>query len=100
MVDRHTGVGNDVAVTTEVRQRLAKRNTEHRTLAQALEGSLRRADRAHAVMNPARAQTTLRDLKTTAWPSDDGAHREAHVVEEHLGVTVGLVQMTEHRQHA
>ena len=99
LVDRHSGVGDDVTVSAEVGERLAERNAEHRSLAEALERALGRTDRTHAMVDAARTQTALRDLKAAAWPSDDAAHWEAHVVEEHLGMTMGLVQVPEHRQH-
>ncbi len=62
----HAGLGDDIDIAAQARQRLAEGDTRDRALAQQLERFLRRADRAHAVVDAAGAQATLGNLETAA----------------------------------
>mmetsp|Transcript_33854 Transcript_33854/g.91633 ORF Transcript_33854/g.91633 Transcript_33854/m.91633 type:complete len:277 (-) Transcript_33854:289-1119(-) len=60
------------------------------------EGALRRAEQPHAVVDPARAEARLRDLKAAALTSEDVGKGDPHVVEEHLKVPLGCLVVAEH----
>ncbi len=57
------------------------------------------ADGAHAVMDAARTETALRDLKTAALAEQNVFLGNANVLEQHLGMAVRRVVVAEHRQH-
>ena len=60
-----------------------------------LERALRHPDRAHAVVDPARAEATLRDLKAAALAEDEVGHGHAHVEQRDLAMAVRRVVVSE-----
>ena len=91
LLDGHARVGDDVAIAAQHRQRLAEGDARERPLAHELQGPFGGADDAHAMVDAARTQPPLSDLKTAARPADEVIQRHAHIRETHFAVAVGLV---------
>ena len=77
------------------RQRLAERDARDRALAHRLERALGGADRAHAVVDAARAEPGLGDHEAVALVRDQVRGGHAHVREVDFGVAL-LVLVAEH----
>ena len=69
-------------------------------LAHDRERALRDADRAHAVVDAARAEAALRDLEAAPFAEQEVLRRHAHVVERHVAVAVRRIVVAEDRQPA
>ena len=65
-----------------------------------LERPLGRADRAHAVVDAARAEAQLRDLEAAPLAEEDVVLRHAHVGEAEVHVAVRRVVVAEHVHRA
>ncbi len=100
LINRDPGIGDNVPVAAQVGQGLAEGRAADGSLAHEGKGPLGGADTAHAVVNPARPQSALGDLKPTAGTGDDIGQRHPHILEVHLAMAIGLVQLAEYRQHA
>ena len=74
--------------------------TRVEALAHQLERALGAADRAHAVMDAARAEAALGDLEAAAFAQQDVRDRHPHVLEHHFHVAVRRIVVAEHRERA
>ena len=96
LFDVHAGLGDDIHVAPQPRQRLAEGNPRHRALAQQAQGFFRRADGAHAVVDAARAEASLGYLETAAGAEDDIVLRHPHIVEALVHMAVGRIVHGKH----
>src|SRR6185437_10519522 len=81
-------------------QRLAEGGARVRPGAYQLDGPLREADRAHAVVDPARAEPRLRDREPAALVADQVGRGHPDVAEHNLGVAAVLVVVVAEDLHA
>ena len=79
-------------------QRFAEGFAVARAFDHGFQRALGQADKAHAVVDAARAKTRLRDFKAAAGRAQAVGHRHAHVVEGQFDVAVRRVVVAEHRQ--
>ncbi len=99
-VDLDATLGDVVEVRAQPGQRLAEGGTADGTFAHQLQCAFRDTDRAHAVVDAARAETPLGDLEAAAFTEDDVLVRYPHVFQQHFRVAVRGVVVAEHRQRA
>ena len=97
LVDLHPRRGDEVLDELLLGERPAERLAVVRAPAHQLEGALRRADRAHAVVDAAGAQAVLRDREPGAALAEQVAGRHAAVLVAHLPVARSLV--VAHHRH-
>jgi hypothetical protein len=95
-----TGLGGPVAHHALLAQRLAERDTLRRAAAHQLDGHLRDADAAHAVMDAARPEAGLRDREPVALAADEVGRRHAHGIEDQLGVPAVVPVVVAEHPHA
>ena len=79
---------------------LAERDARQQPLGHFLQRDFRGAERAHAMMNAARAEPALRDLKAATFAEEKIARRHAHILEQDFGVAMRRIVEAEDRQHA
>lgn len=65
-----------------------------------VEGTLGNTDRTHAVVDTARAETTLEHLEATALAENNVLDRHPDVLKDHLRMSVGFVEVAKHRKVA
>ena len=87
-LDLHAALGDDVVVGAELGQRLAERLAGQRAPAHQLQRPLGLADGAHAVVDAARPQSTLRHLEAAAATEDQVVIGHSHVLEADMHVAV------------
>ena len=80
-------------------QRPAERDAGLHPRAHQLQRALGDADEAHAVVNPAGPEASLRDLEAAALAEQHVRRRHPHVVEHDLGMPVRGIVEAEDRQH-
>jgi len=73
-------------------------NARQQALAGHLQQALRHADVAHAVMDAARPESSLRDLEAPPLSEQNVADGNAYVLKEDFRVSVRRVVEAEHRQ--
>ena len=96
LVDLHARLGDRGPDEALVGERPAERLARARAVHHEVQRALGHPDRAHAVVDPARAEPRLGDREAAALLADEVRGRHAHVVELELDVAV-LVGAAEHR---
>ena len=99
-LDLDAGLGDHLGVLAEAGQRLAERLAVEAAADHQLERPLGRADRAHAVVDAARAEADLGDLEAAALAEQHVLLRHAHVGEAQVHVAVRRVVVAEHVHRA
>ncbi len=99
LLDRDPGLGDPLADHALAGQRLAERDPSLDPLTHQLDGPLGQPDRAHAVVDPAGAQSGLRDGEAVALVGDQVRRGDAHPLEPELGVAAVLVVVVAEDRH-
>src|SRR5690606_33761700 len=91
LLDLHAGVRDPLPHHALLRQLPPEGRTALRPAAHELHRAFGHADQAHAVMDAARPEASLRDGETAALLADEVAARHPYAVEDHLGVAAVVV---------
>ena len=100
LIDLDARVGDPLHDDALLGERLAERDALLDALDHRLERALRQTDRAHAMVDAPRPKPALRDLEAAAFAEQQVLGRDAHVLEDDLGVTVRRVIVAEHAERA
>ena len=95
LLDVHSSVGNDIDIASQFIKWPAKRLARYGSLTQQLKCFFRGTNRAHTVMNTARAEAPLGYFKTTAGPQNNIVFWHSHIVELHAHMAVGGIEHIE-----
>ena len=93
--DLGAGPGDDFHIAAEADQRLAEALAGGATSHHQVKRLFRRTDRAHAVVNAARAEAQLADLETSPFAEEHVVGRDAHVIETDVHVAVRGIVLAE-----
>ena len=100
LIDLDPRVGDPLADHPLLGQRLAEGDPPLDAPDQRLQGALGHPDRAHAVVDPPRAEPTLGDREALPLAPEDVLGGDVDIVEGDLGVAVRRVVVAEDRQGA
>ena len=90
LLDLDPRLGDPLADDALLGERLAERGALVGAPAHQLERALGDADRAHAVVDPARAEARLGDREAAALLAEQVRPRDPHVLEDDLAVALGV----------
>ena len=100
LIDLDPGSGDAGADRALFRYRFPERHTRFHPPAHRFQSALRHPDQPHAMMDPARPQTPLRDFKPAPSSQQNVRRRYAHIFKHDLRMTVRRVIVPEYRKHA
>ena len=96
LLDLAPGMGDILPHRSLFAERLAERNARLRAGAHQFERALRAADQAHAVMDTAGTEPSLRDLEAAAFAEQHVGGGHAHIVVDDLGMADRRIVISEH----